>query len=115
MSADAAPDATPAPGEWVRDRDGDDDTRFIVVDVLDAPASDVFIKQLNRTVADWPANREYPNDDPVVRAVPTTYLAARFGDGWHVDNVLDAYRNDELERERVRVYSYPASRLRSIE
>jgi hypothetical protein len=105
----------PEIGDWVHDRDGDDETRFIVVDVLDEPASEVFIETLNRTVAAWPPNREYPSDDPVVRAVPTTYLAKRFGDAWHVDDILSAYETDDLERERVRVYSYPASRLQPIE
>lgn len=101
-------------GTWVRDRDGDD-TRYIVVEALDEPASDVFVPAVNRTVADWPPNREYPDDDPVVRAVPTTRLAERFGDAWSVGDVLDAYANDDLERGRVTIYSYPASRLTPIE
>lgn len=101
-------------GTWVRDRDGDD-TRYIVVERLAEQASDVFVPALDRSVADWPPNSEYPADDPVVRAVPTTRLAERFGDAWSVTDVLDAYGDGDLEDGSVTVYSYPASRLTPIQ
>lgn len=102
-------------GTWCRDDATDSDTRFIVVETTDTEARECFVPALDTTLDDWPTNADYPATDAVVRVVPTTFLADRFGDGWHVSDVLDAYDRGELQYDGITVYNYPRSRLNPIQ
>lgn len=101
-------------GTFVRDDHGDSDTLFLVVETTNTPADQYYVPALDRTVAEWPPNQDYPDDDRVVRAVPTPNLADHFGDLWHVDDVLAAVADGNLT-DLTDVYSYPASRLTPVE
>lgn len=76
------------PGEIILDRETGD--RLVVVDVTDERADEVEIPGVGTTVAAYPTNEGYPDDDVVVVVV---YLA-------------DATRRDDPAR-----YRFPLSRL----
>ena len=80
------------PGDIVVDRENGD--RLVVVDVTDERADEVEVPDLGTTVAAYPTNEGYPNDDVVVAAV---YLA-------------DATRRDDPTR-----YRFPLSRLEATD
>jgi len=81
-----------APGDVVRDRETGD--RLVVERVLDRRADEVDIPAAATTVADYPTNGGYPDDELVVEG---TYPAER------------------ARREDPRVYSFPHSRLRRVD
>ncbi|WP_256295767.1 SWIM zinc finger family protein [Haloarchaeobius salinus] len=71
----------------------------IVVGVTPRRADEVRIESHDCTVAEYETNRAYPADDPVVTAV--------FPAGAAVD--------DDTTPDSLRVYSFPASRLRRVD
>lgn len=73
-------------------------TRVLVVAVSDRPADAVAVPGRDHSVAAHPTNRAYPDDDPVVAAV---YPPLEVTDSGPVPGSL-------------RVYSFPASRLRPV-
>lgn len=75
------------PGDVVLD--GETGDRLVVRALLAADADEVPVRDGDTTVADYPTNGGYPDDDPVVEAV---YLGS-------------------LDRESPRVYRFPLSRL----
>lgn len=77
------------PGDVVRDRETGD--RLVVETVTDRRADEVTIPATDTTVATYPGNQAYPDDDLVVEAA---YLSA-------------------VARERPHRYSFPLSRLES--
>ncbi|WP_121821010.1 SWIM zinc finger family protein [Halostella salina] len=81
-------------GDRVRDRETGD--RLQVVAVSDRRADEVAIDRSVHTVADYPTNRDYPADDPVVGVVYPQ--SVRIG-------------ADGPTRETLRVYSFPRTRL----
>lgn len=76
------------PGDVVFDRESGD--RLVVVTVTNQRADDVEIPDAGTTVADYPTNQAYPDDDSVAEAI---YAA-------------DVSRRDDPTR-----YSFPISRL----
>ncbi|MFB6106742.1 MAG: SWIM zinc finger family protein [Halobacteriaceae archaeon] len=86
-----------AVGTTARDRETDD--RVLVVAVSATAAADVRVPGTDHAVAAHPTNRAYPDDDPVVAAV---YLPVSVTEGGAHPGSL-------------RVYSFPASRLRPVD
>lgn len=83
-----------APGDRAVDRETGD--HVFVVGLTDLRADEVTIRTSAGTVADYPTNADYPPTDPVVAAVYP-----------HAEVTEDGPVPDAL-----RVYSFPASRLR---
>ncbi|WP_224270460.1 SWIM zinc finger family protein [Haloprofundus salinisoli] len=86
-------------GEFVRDRESG--SALVVTNVVHRRADEVVVEDgTSRTVADYETNADYGDHEPVVEAV---YLGSvRAVDG-------------ELEFDRARRYSFPASRLRHVD
>lgn len=80
------------PGDIVRDRESD--KRLVVTRVTDRRADEVTVTGTTTTVAAYPTNDGYPDDDIVVEA---------------------AYLTDAVAGDDPRTYSFPLSRLRRVE
>ncbi|WP_135822063.1 SWIM zinc finger family protein [Halostella litorea] len=85
------------PGDRVRDRETGD--RLQVVALSDRRADEVAVENSVYTVADYPSNRGYPADDPVVGVVYPQ--SVRIG-------------ADGPVPESLRVYSFPRTRLERL-
>ena len=100
---------SPERGDIVPDRESNDDARLIVLERHDVPASEKYVSAINATVAE--ANPEYPDDDPVVSVAFIESVEDALGLSWEVEDVLEVYDEDRMERARIKRYAYPESRL----
>ena len=97
-----------ATGDRVRDLESDDSEELLVVGIRDATAAEYVIPDLGESVA--AVNPGYPPRDRVVEAVYADDVENRL-DGWRsIEDVRDAVAFDA-----IRSYSFPASRLRTID
>lgn len=103
----------PTAGSWVRDLEGDGESLFVVLEVVDERADECYVPAIDRVVAEWPPNREYQSDDRVARIVPTDPLTDTLGLTWTVSDVLDADESGALD-DAATVYHYPVSRLEVV-
>ena len=102
-----------APGDPARDRDRDDKEVLVVATPAVSAADDV-VRETGMTVAEH--NPEYPERDPVVKAVYVESLDAAFGTGeWTVADVLGMAAEETLEEQGVKRYTFPESRLAPAE
>ena len=100
-------------GDTALDRESNDDARLIVLERHDVPASEKYITAINATVAE--ANPEYPDDDAVVSVAFVESVEDALGLSWEVEDVLEVYDEDRMERARIKRYAYPESRLAPTE
>ena len=100
-------------GDIALDRESNDDARLIVLERHDVPASEKYISAINATVAE--ANAEYPDDDAVVSVAFVESVEDAFGLSWEVEDVLEVYDENRMERARIKRYAYPESRLAPTE
>lgn len=103
-------------GEVVVDRE-DDDTRVVVLDPDIGRAEEVFVDDIDATIA--AVNPEYPAADPVVECVHVDWLDRHAGDHWNqwegetFTEQLETFA-DQWNLSIAR-YAYPATRLAPAE
>lgn len=104
-------------GDLVSDR-ADPDGVAIVLDPFVGRADEVVIDEIGMTIAEYPTNEAYPEDDPVVKVAYEIWLD-RHAPGWReqareeLPAWLDTFTAEwQIPRQ---MYDYPANRLQAVD
>lgn len=102
----------PQPGEFVSDKEADEDDESIAICVqahADVPANDRWLSSMGKTVAD--VNRDYPEDAPIVTVAFLDDIEEDI-DNW--TDVSPRKLRSVLKSRGVSLYDYPAPRLQLL-
>ena len=100
-------------GQRVRDRDSDDESEMVIVEIRRTPAREHYIDAIGMTVAE--VNPDYLAHQPVVDVAFVSAIEDALGIDWSADDVLELAADGNLDRARINRYAYPVGRLVPVE